>query len=105
MKDSFYITTPIYYVNAEPHLGHLYATMLADTLRRVHKQRGEEVYLMTGTDEHSQKIERAAEAAGKPVGEFVDGLAARFEEIFRHWGIGFDQFIRTTYDYHKRGVQ
>jgi methionyl-tRNA synthetase len=105
MADTFYITTPIYYVNAEPHLGHLYATMLADTLRRVHKQRGEEVYFMTGTDEHSQKIERAAEAAGKPVGEFVDGLAARFEEIFRHWGIGFDQFIRTTYDYHKRGVQ
>jgi methionyl-tRNA synthetase len=105
MTDTFYITTPIYYVNAEPHLGHLYATMLADTLRRVHKQRGEDTYFMTGTDEHSQKIERAAEAAGKPVAEFVDGLAARFEEIFRHWDIGFDQFIRTIYDYHKQGVQ
>jgi methionyl-tRNA synthetase len=105
MNDTFYITTPIYYVNAEPHLGHLYATMFADTLKRVNKQRGRDVYFLTGTDEHSQKIERAAEAAGTPVQEFVDRLAARFEEIFRHWGLDFDQFIRTTSDRHKRGVQ
>ena len=103
--ETFYITTPIYYVNAEPHLGHLYATMFADTLRALHKQKGKDVYFLTGTDEHSQKIERAAEAAGKPVAEFVDGLAARFEEIFAHWGLQFDQFIRTTSDYHKAGAQ
>jgi methionyl-tRNA synthetase len=105
MTETFYVTTPIYYVNAEPHLGHLYTTMYADTLRRYNRQRGREVYFLTGTDEHSQKIERAAEAAGKPVGEFVDGLAARFQEIFSHWGLGYDQFIRTTSDYHKAGAQ
>jgi methionyl-tRNA synthetase len=105
MNETYYITTPIYYVNAEPHLGHLYTTMFADTLARVNRQRGREVYFLTGTDEHSQKIERAAEAAGTAVKPFVDRLASRFEEIFRHWGLGFDQFIRTTSDYHKRGAQ
>lgn len=105
MTNTFYITTPIYYVNAEPHLGHLYTTIFADALRRVHRQRGEETYFLTGTDEHSQKIERAAAAAGAPVQEFVDRLAGRFDEIFRHWGLGYDQFIRTTSDRHKRGAQ
>jgi methionyl-tRNA synthetase len=105
MSETYYITTPIYYVNAEPHLGHLYATMFADTLARVARQRGRDVYFLTGTDEHSQKIERAAEAAATPVQAFVDRLAARFEEIFRHWGLEFDQFIRTTSDAHKRGCQ
>ncbi len=105
MTETFYITTPIYYVNAEPHLGHLYTTIFADALRRVHRQRGADTYFLTGTDEHSQKIERAADAAGTPVLEFVDRLAARFQEIFAHWGLGFDQFIRTTSDAHKMGAQ
>lgn len=105
MTDRFYITTPIYYVNAEPHLGHLYATMLADTVRRFQTQRGRESYFLTGTDEHSQKIERAAEAKGVPVQQFVDGLAGRFREVFDHWKIGYDQFIRTTSDAHKAGAQ
>ena len=105
MTDRFYITTPIYYVNAEPHLGHLYATMLADTACRFNQQRGRETYFLTGTDEHSQKIERAAEAKGIPVREFVDGLAGRFRDVFDHWKIGYDQFIRTTSDAHKAGAQ
>lgn len=102
---TYYITTPIYYVNAEPHLGHLYSTLFADTIKRVERQRGMDTYFLTGTDEHSQKIERAAEAAGIPVMEFVDRLAGRFEEIFHHWGLDYDQFIRTTSDYHKQGAQ
>ena len=105
MTDRFYITTPIYYVNAEPHLGHLYATMLADTVCRFNRQRGRETYFLTGTDEHSQKIERAAEAKGIPVQAFVDGLAGRFRGVFDHWKIGYDQFIRTTSDVHKAGAQ
>ncbi len=105
MKDTYYVTTPIYYVNAEPHLGHLYTTMVADTVKRVQRQRGRDTYFLTGTDEHSTKIERAAEADGRPVDEFVDWLAGRFETIFRHWGLEFDQFIRTTSDYHKAGAQ
>ena len=105
MTDRFYITTPIYYVNADPHLGHLYATMLADTVCRFNQQRGRETYFLTGTDEHSQKIERAAEAKGIPVQAFVDGLAGRFREVFDHWKIGYDQFIRTTSEVHKAGAQ
>ena len=96
MTDRFYITTPIYYVNAEPHLGHLYATMLADTVCRFNRQRGRETYFLTGTDEHSQKIERAADAKGIPVQAFVDGLAGRFRGVFDHWKIGYDQFILVT---------
>lgn len=105
MSQTFYITTPIYYVNAEPHLGHLYATMFADTVRRFQRQRGCETYFLTGTDEHSQKIERAADAAGMPVAAFVDDLAGRFRKSFDHWGLEYDQFIRTTFDYHKKGAQ
>jgi methionyl-tRNA synthetase len=105
MTETFYITTPIYYVNAEPHYGHLYATLVCDTVKRVHIQRGYDTYFMTGTDEHSQKIERAAAKAGMQTRPFVDGLAAAFRQTFDHWGIGYDQFIRTTSDYHKAGAQ
>ena len=105
MTDTYYVTTPIYYVNAEPHLGHLYTTLVADTLKRFHKQRGRDVYFMTGTDEHSQKIERAASAAGFETPEFVDRLANTFKAVFDRWGLEYDQFIRTTSDYHKKGAQ
>jgi methionyl-tRNA synthetase len=105
MTETYYITTPIYYVNAAPHYGHLYATLVCDTVKRIHQQRGRETYFLTGTDEHSQKIERAAAEAGKPTQQFVDELAAEFKRTFDHWGIGYDQFIRTTSDYHKTGVQ
>lgn len=105
MSNRFYVTTPIYYVNAEPHLGHLYTTMVVDTLRRFYTQRGYDAYMLTGTDEHSQKIERAADAAGKPVTDFVGGLAEAFQRTFDHWDLKYDQFIRTTSDYHKEGAQ
>lgn len=105
MNDTYYVTTPIYYVNAEPHFGHLYTTLVADTLKRFHRQRGREVYMLTGTDEHSQKIERAAAAAGHETQPFVDRLAGVFQSVFDRWGLEYDQFIRTTADFHKRGAQ
>jgi methionyl-tRNA synthetase len=105
MKETYYVTTPIYYVNAEPHLGHLYTTLVGDTLKRFHRQRGRDVYFLTGTDEHSQKIERAASAAGMETQPFVDKLAAAFRAVFDRWGLEYDQFIRTTAEAHKRGAQ
>jgi methionyl-tRNA synthetase len=105
MTDTYYVTTPIFYVNAEPHLGHLYVALMGDSLRRFHRQRGRDVYFLTGTDEHSQKIERAAVGRGMPTAQFVDQLAGVFKGIFDSWGVEYDQFIRTTFDYHKAGVQ
>jgi methionyl-tRNA synthetase len=101
----FYVTTPIYYVNSRPHLGHLYTTIVADTVARYKRQRGIETFFLTGTDEHGQNIERAAEKAGIPV------QAARrsesspsFRRCFPHFNLGFDHWIRTTDEYHQEGV-
>ena len=73
-KNKFYVTTPIYYVTAKPHLGHLYSTVIADVLARWHKLKGNKVFFLTGTDEHGQKIAQAAEKAGKEPQEFVDSF-------------------------------
>ncbi|MBI4747949.1 MAG: methionine--tRNA ligase [Acidobacteria bacterium] len=101
----FYITTPIYYVNARPHLGHVYTTILADTLARHHRQRGQDTFFLTGTDEHGQKIERAAADKGLPVKDHVDGIVAEFKEMFDRFGLQPDHWIRTTHEYHKQGSQ
>jgi methionyl-tRNA synthetase len=101
----FYVTTPIYYVNDVPHLGHAYCTMVTDTLARFHRARGQATYFLTGTDEHGQKIEEAARKAGKTAQEFVDGVVARFQETWRQLGIGNDDFIRTTEPRHEQFVQ
>ena len=102
--DNYYITTPIFYVNSHPHLGHLYVALVADTLARFKRQRGFETFFLTGTDEHGQNIERAAEAKGISVGEHVDTFVAEFQTMFAAFNIREDHWIRTTDDYHKRGV-
>lgn len=102
--NKFYVTTPIYYVNSRPHLGHLYTTTVADTITRYQRQRGIETFFLTGTDEHGQNIERAAEKAGIPVKEYVDRIVADFQEMFPQFNLRFDHWIRTTDAYHQQGV-
>ncbi len=102
---AFYITTPIYYVNAEPHLGHAYTTVVADALARFHRALGEEVRFQTGTDEHGDKVQEAARKAGLPVREFVDRISASFRRCWDEMGIAYDRFIRTTEAAHIRVVQ
>ncbi len=105
MPKPFYLTTPLYYVNAKPHLGHAYTTVVADCLARAHRQRGEEVFLLTGTDEHGEKIAQAAKAAGVSPKAFVDETAQTFKSLWKMLGISYDHFIRTTDPEHVRGVQ
>src|SRR5256885_2333760 len=101
----FYITTPIYYVNDIPHLGHAYTTMVADTLARFHRLRGDDTRFLTGTDEHGQKVEEAAKQRGMTPQQHVDALAPRFEEAWQKLGISEHRFIRTTEPRHKQVVQ
>ncbi|MDO8647242.1 MAG: methionine--tRNA ligase [Candidatus Diapherotrites archaeon] len=101
----FYVTTAIDYVNAEPHIGHTYQKVIADVLARWHRLSGEEVFFLTGTDEHGQKIARSAEAAGLAPKEFSDQNSAKFLEAWKKLGINFDKFIRTTDPEHKLIVQ
>jgi methionyl-tRNA synthetase len=102
---TIYLTTPIYYVNAEPHLGHAYTTVVADALARCHRLLGEETRLQTGTDEHGDKVLEAAAAAGLPVKEFVDQISARFRRSWDDLNISYDTYIRTTDPAHMRVVQ
>jgi methionyl-tRNA synthetase len=101
----FYITTPIYYVNSEPHLGHIYTTIIADTLAAFKRQRGYDVFFLTGTDEHGQNIERAAAKAARPVQTHVDAIVARFQTVFRQFQFRYDHWIRTTDEYHRLSAQ
>jgi methionyl-tRNA synthetase len=103
--NKFYTTTPIYYVNSHPHLGHLYTTLVADTVARYKRQRGFDTFFLTGTDEHGLNIERAAETKGLPVQQHVDNIVNEFKEAFAPYELTNDHWIRTTDDYHKRGVQ
>ena len=100
----FYITTPIYYINAEPHLGHAYTTMLADAIARSRRLKGDDVLFLTGTDEHGQKVERAAKKAGMATPEFADRIAAKYRDLFRALNISNDDFIRTTEARHIRAA-
>jgi methionyl-tRNA synthetase len=102
---SFYITTPIYYVNAEPHIGHAYTTVVADALARCHRLLGEEVRFQTGTDEHGDKVLDAAAAQGLPVKTFVDQISARFRRSWDDLNVSYDNYIRTTDPAHVRVVQ
>jgi methionyl-tRNA synthetase len=105
MKNKFYITTPIYYVNARPHIGHAYTTIACDTIARRHRMLGDDTWFLTGTDEHGQKIERAAQAAGKSPQQFADKVSTQFRSLWDRMGLTYDDFIRTTSDRHKLGVQ
>src|SRR5262249_33353145 len=101
----FYITTAIDYVNGRPHLGHAYEKVLADAIARRHRQKGDATYYLTGTDEHGQKIARAAAAAGKTPAAFVDELSQTFVQAWRTLDIQYDQFFRTTDQRHRLAVQ
>lgn len=103
--NKFYVTTPIYYVNSYPHLGHVYTTIIADTVARYKRQRGYEVFFLTGTDEHGINIERAAETAGLPVKQHVDRIVDSFKTAFEPFQFTNRHWVRTTDDYHKEGVR
>ena len=100
----FYLTTPIYYVNDLPHVGHLYTTLVADTVARFRRSRGEDVYFLTGTDEHGQKIERAAAERGITPLELANRVVSRYHDWWKTLSITNDDFIRTTEERHRLGV-
>jgi methionyl-tRNA synthetase len=101
----YYVTTPIYYVKDAPHVGHAYTTVNADALARWHRLIGDDVFFLTGTDEHGQKVARAAEAQGLTPAQWTDSLAPRFAEAWRSLDISCDDFIRTTEPRHHLAVQ
>ena len=103
MTERCYITTPIYYVNGAPHIGHAYTSVAADVLARWMRLEGRDVFFLTGTDEHGQKVAQAAAAAGKDPQSFVDGLAAEFQAMAATMNISNDDFIRTTEQRHREG--
>ena len=103
--EKFYLTTPIYYVNDVPHIGHAYTTILADVIKRYKGLRGHRVFFLTGTDEHGQKIERSAAKQGLTPQQLSDAMVEHFKELWRTLHIEYDAFIRTTDDVHVRGVQ
>jgi methionyl-tRNA synthetase len=101
----FYLTTPIYYVNARPHLGHAYSTIVCDAIARRKRAVGIETWFLTGTDEHGQKIERSAALAGRTPVEFATAISGEFRGLWDRLGLSYDDFIRTTEERHKRGTQ
>jgi methionyl-tRNA synthetase len=104
-REKFYITTPIYYVNARPHIGHAYTTLVCDAIARRKRMLGFDTYFLTGTDEHGQKIERSAQVAGKTPKQFADEVSELFRALFGKMNISNDDFIRTTEPRHKAGAQ
>ena len=104
-KNKFYVTTPIYYVNAAPHLGSLYSTLLADVAARYHRLMGKKVFFLTGTDEHGQKIAESAKKVAKNPKEFVDQFIPVYENMWKMYNIEYTKFIRTTDSYHVQSVQ
>lgn len=104
-KRNYYFTTPIYYVNAKPHIGHAYTTILCDTFARFHRFMGETTYFLTGTDEHGEKIEKTAKEAGMEPLAYVDTIVPRFKELWETLDIRYDDFIRTTEERHTNVVR
>jgi len=102
---TFYVTTPIYYVNARPHLGHAYTTILADSVNRMHRMLRDQSFFLTGTDEHGDKIVQAAEEQGQHPQEYVDAISREFRELWPRLGVEPDGFVRTTEAEHVRCVQ
>ena len=104
-KQKFYITTPIYYVNARPHIGHAYTTLVCDAVARRKRMLGYDAFFLTGTDEHGQKVERSAAAIGKTPKQLADEVSSLYRALFDRMKISYDDFIRTTDLRHQRGVQ
>src|SRR5919197_540505 len=105
MGEKFYITTPIYYVNARPHIGHAYTTIVCDAMARRQRMLGSDTFFLTGTDEHGQKIERSAAEAGVSPQQLTDLIAGKFRGLWDRMKISYNDFVRTTEERHKRGVQ
>src|SRR6202451_1054176 len=103
--NKFFITTPIYYVNDAPHIGHAYTTILADVLSRYNRAAGDEVFFLTGLDGHGQKVKQAAEKRGLSPQAHADDLAPRFINLWKTLDIQYDEFVRTTQERHKKIVQ
>jgi methionyl-tRNA synthetase len=101
----YYVTTPIYYVNDKPHIGHAYCTVIADAMARFHRQTGEDVFFLTGTDEHGQKVTKAAQARNMEPQQHVDSMVAQFADVWKALNISNDDFIRTTQARHIKAVQ
>ena len=102
-KPTFYVTTPIYYVNDVPHIGHAYTTIIADTLARFKRTAGYDVFFLTGTDEHGQKVEKAAAEHGLTPIQLADKVVVRFQDLWKALEISNDFFIRTTEPLHEQG--
>ncbi|MDA3968062.1 methionine--tRNA ligase [Helicobacter ibis] len=105
LNSKFYVTTPIYYVNDKPHIGHAYTTIISDTLARYHSLCGDEVFFLTGTDEHGQKIEQSAKKNNENPSEYVDKVASKFKDMWDSFNISYDKFIRTSEVEHKNSVK
>ncbi len=105
MKKSYYVTTPIYYVNDVPHIGHAYTTIATDVMARFKRWTNHEVFFLTGTDEHGQKVEKAAKEKGRTPKSLADEMVKRFQELWKRLDITNNHFVRTTDDYHARVVQ
>ena len=103
-KQTYYVTTPIYYVNDEPHLGHIYTTIAADVLARQHRLAGDDVFFLTGVDEHGQKVQQAAESRGIAPIALADQVVQRYQNLWPELSISHDDFIRTSSNRHKKGV-
>jgi len=104
-KKTFYITTPIYYPSDSLHIGHSYCTVATDTMARYKRLTGYDVMFLTGADEHGQKIEEKAKAAGVTPQQYVDQIVATFQSLWKLLNVSYDRFIRTTDDYHVESVK
>ena len=103
-QETYYATTPIFYVNAEPHIGHAFTTTLVDVATRFHRLKGDDTYFLTGTDEHGEKVQKAAEAGGLTPQAYTDKISGKFRAVWDDLNIGYDEFIRTTEKRHKQVV-
>ena len=105
MAEKFYITTPIYYPSGKWHIGTCYTTIVCDAIARFKRMQGVDVFYLTGTDEHGQKIQKVAQAAGVPVKEYIDKIVGELKDLWKLLDISYDKFIRTTDEYHEKAVQ
>ena len=105
MGDNFFITTAIDYTNAAPHIGHAYEKVLADVLARYHRLKGDDVFFLTGVDQHGQKVQQSADKQGIPPQEFVDGVTAKFRALWEKLDVRYDAWAATTDDLHKACVR
>ena len=104
MKEPYYVTTPIYYPSGKFHLGTAYCTTMVDSIKRYKKLQGYDAYMLTGTDEHGQKIQTKAQEEGKTPQEYVDKIAEDAQKLWKYMKIDYDIFMRTTYKFHEEAV-